>query len=266
MRCRSMLAASFTVLALAGISADSNWPQFRGPQAGVAADDPALPETWSPTENIVWKADVRGVGWGSPVVWGDHIFLTSAVNTERDDRPALKVYTAAEVAPTTAVLRWVVYDFDVKTGKLRWEREVARAAPSQAKHMKNSYASETTATDGERVYAYFGSAGLFAFDMDGKAIWSKPMTPMKMRSDWGPAASPVVFKGRVYIVNDNEEHSFIAAYDAKTGAEAWRIDREEGSNWSTPFIWEGNVRAVQPADPDPVRAPWTALRQFRISC
>src|SRR5439155_16429769 len=83
MRCRSMLAASFAVLALAGISADSNWPQFRGSQAGVAADDPALPETWSPTENIVWKADVRGVGWGSPVVWGDHIFLTSAVNTER---------------------------------------------------------------------------------------------------------------------------------------------------------------------------------------
>ena len=182
MRCRSMLAASFTVFALAGATADSNWPQFRGSQAGIAADDPALPETWSSTENIGWKADVPGVGWGSPVVWGDHIFLTSAVNTERNDRPALKVYTAAEVAPTTAVLRWVVYDFDFKTGKLRWEREVARGVPSQAKHMKNSYASETPATDGDRVYAYFGGAGLFAFDMNGKAIWSRPMKPMKMRS------------------------------------------------------------------------------------
>jgi outer membrane protein assembly factor BamB len=242
MRCRSMLAASFTVFALAGISADSNWPQFRGSQAGIAADDPALPETWSSTENIGWKADVPGVGWGSPVVWGDHIFLTSAVNTERNDRPALKVYTAAEVAPTTAVLRWVVYDFDFKTGKLRWDREVARAVPSQAKHMKNSYASETPATDGERVYAYFGGAGLFAFDMNGKAIWSKPMKPMKMRSDWGPAASPVVHKGRVYIVNDNEEQSFLAAYDATTGTQAWRIDRDEGSNWSTPFVWENDLR------------------------
>src|SRR5215212_5168272 len=123
MRLRGVLAGSLTVLVISGISADTNWPQFRGSQAGVAADDSALPDTWSSTENIVWKADVPGVGWSSPVVWGDHVFVTAAVNTERDDRPALKVYVATEVAPTTAVLRWVVYDFAFETGKLRWQHE-----------------------------------------------------------------------------------------------------------------------------------------------
>src|ERR1700686_949013 len=101
-----------------------NWPQFRGPQAGVAADDPALPDTWGPTQNVVWEADVPGVGWSSPIVWGDHIFVTSALNTGEGARPAARVYTAAEVASTKASHRWVVYDFDFKTGGIRWEREV----------------------------------------------------------------------------------------------------------------------------------------------
>jgi outer membrane protein assembly factor BamB len=236
------LTTALMMMTLAGVSADTNWPQFRGPQGGVAADDPRLPDTWSSSQNILWKSEVPGTGWSSPSVWGDHIFLTSTVNTEQNDRPALKVYTAAEVAPTKAVLRWVVYNFDFKTGKLVWEREVARAVPSQAKHMKNSYASETPATDGERVYAYFGSVGLFAFDMNGKAIWSKRMGPFKTRSDWGPAASPIVYRGRVYVVNDNDEQSFMTAFDAKTGAEVWHVNREEGTNWSTPFVWENDRR------------------------
>src|SRR6266849_9913744 len=133
MRVLSVLLTTLILSLHLVAGAADNWPQFRGSHAGVAADDPALPDTWSSTENIGWRADVPGVGWGSPIVWGDHIFLTSAVNTERNDRPALKVYTAAEVAPTTAVLRWVGYDFDFKTGKLRWEREVARSVPSRAK-------------------------------------------------------------------------------------------------------------------------------------
>ena len=238
---RTIVAVSVVALAAVAVSADSNWPQFRGLQAGVADDDPALPDTWGPTENIVWKTEVPGVGWGSPIVWGDHIFVTSAINAEQPDRPAARVYTAAEVAATKALHRWVVYDVDFKTGRIRWEREIGRAVP-QAKHMKNSYASETPTTDGERVYAYFGSAGLFAFDLDGKPIWSKPMSPSKTRSDWGPASSPIVSKGRVFIVNDSEEQSFMAAYDAVTGKELWRASRDEGSNWSTPFVWENDLR------------------------
>jgi outer membrane protein assembly factor BamB len=239
---RPIVTVGFITWALVTLSADNNWPQFRGMHAGVVADDPALPETWGPADNVVWKTEVPGVGWSSPVVWDDHIFVTSAVNDEQPARPPARVYTAAEVAPTTALHRWIVYDVDFKSGKIRWQREVGRSVPARPKHMKNSYASETPATDGERVYAYFGSVGLFAFDMNGKQVWSKPMEAFKTRSDWGPAASPVVYKGRVLIVNDNDEHSFMAAYDAKTGRELWRVERDEGSNWSTPFVWENSVR------------------------
>lgn len=241
MSSRTILSMAFVTLALAGLSADTDWPQFRGLNAGVAPDDPNLPDTWSSTENVVWKTDISGIGWGSPIVWGDHVFVTSAIDTEKSDRPTPHAFTAAEVGSTTATHRWMVYDVDFQTGRIRWEREVGRAVP-QAKHMKNSYASETPATDGERVYAYFGSVGLFAFDLNGKLLWSKPMGPFKMRADWGAAASPIVHKSRVYIVNDNEEQSFLAAYEATTGKELWRVNRDEHSNWSTPFVWENERR------------------------
>ena len=115
--------------------------------------------------------------------------------------------------------------------------------PLQPVHQKNSYASETPVTDGERVYVYLGYVGLFAFDMTGKPVWSKPMPALKMRMGWGSAASPVLHNGRLYIVNDNEERSFVAAFDAKTGDELWRTEREgEASNWSTPFVWQNELR------------------------
>ncbi len=138
--------------------------------------------------------------------------------------------------------RWVLYDVDFKTGKVRWEQTVKTAVPTESKHQKNSYASETPVTDGERVYAYFGSLGLFAFDMSGKALWTKPMGPFKVRTGWWSASSPVLHRDRLYIVNDNDDRSFIAAYDKKTGEEIWRTDRDEGSNWTTPFVWENELR------------------------
>jgi outer membrane protein assembly factor BamB len=237
----ALVAVAAVIIAGAEVRT-TNWPQFRGSQAGVAADDPALPETWSDTENVAWKTEIPGVGWSSPVVWGDHIFVTSAVNTAESDRPKAREYTAREVAPTAAAHRWMVYDLDFSTGAIRWQREVGSAVPNQPRHLKNSYASETPATDGQRVYAYFGSIGLFAFDMNGKPVWSKPIGPFKMRQGWGAAASPIVYQNQVYLVNDNEEQSFLVAYDAATGAERWRVKRHEGSNWSTPYIWENSVR------------------------
>jgi outer membrane protein assembly factor BamB len=221
-----------------------NWPQFRGLQAGVAADDPALPDTWGPTQNIVWKIDVPGTAWSSPVVWGDHVFVTSAINTKAEEplRPTAEYLSRSIGGPMTAKDISLSTDVHFKTGRIRWERQVQQAVPAKARHQKNSYASETPVTDGDRVYAYFSSAGLFAFDMNGKPIWSKPMDPLEVRSGWSGAASPVVHKGRVYIVNDNDEHSFVAAYDAQTGTELWRVSRDEASNWTTPFVWENAQR------------------------
>jgi len=238
---RGWLAAGFIVGALTVASASDQWPRFRGLDAGIAADHPALPDRWSRTENVVWAVDVPGMGWSSPVVWGDLIFLTSAVAPGPIDVPKPGFYTPDYSYPrSTEVHRWMVYAVDFKTGKIRWEREVHRGAPAAQKHHKNTYASETPVTDGERVYTYFGGIGLFVFDLAGKLLWSKPSDPLQMRG-WGTAASPTVHENRVYIVNDNDTASSMAAYDAKTGDIIWRVAREESSNWSTPFVWEHDL-------------------------
>ena len=127
----------------------------------------------------------------------------------------------------------MVYDIDFATRQGPMGAQVGTAPPALPKHLKNSYASETPVTDGERVYFYFGNAGLFAFDLDGKPVWSKAMGPFKTRNNWGAAASPALHGDRVYIVNDNDEQSFLAAFDKRTGAEVWRVNRMEGTNWSS---------------------------------
>ena len=241
------------LFAVTVISADQEWPQFRGSKSGVAADDPALPDTWSTTQNVAWKIDVRGRGWSSPVVSGDHVFITAAVNTKgsEDALKPVPSYTprsfggpmsGQDIATSTDPHRWVLYDVDFNTGKVRWEQTIRTSVPSEPKHQKNSYASETPVTDGERVYTYFGNLGLFVFDMSGKPVWSKPMDSFKVRNGWWHAASPILHRDRLYIVNDNDERSFIAAFDKKTGEELWRTTREEGSNWTTPFVWENGQR------------------------
>ena len=237
-----LLAVVLTVAPTPARAADTPWPQFRGPQSsGVAADDPRLPDRWSTTENVLWKADIPGTGWSSPVVWGDHVFLTTAIAATPAPVKA-RVYSAAEVAKTSPPQRWVVVDVDLKSGKIRWQREVSAAVPAQPLHLKNSFASETPVTDGERVYAYFANAGLFVFDMKGKPRWSRPMPAPRMRSGWGAAASPVLHNGRIYLVSDNEDQSFLLALDATSGKEVWKVDREAGSSWATPFIWTNPLR------------------------
>ena len=235
-------------------SAAQNWPQFRGSRGGVAADDPRLPETWSTTENIAWTLNVPGRSWSSPVVWGNHVFVVTAINVKQPSPTLNPVSTylartlggpmsAADISQPVDEHRWVLYDVDFQTGKIQWERVMHAAIPLQPVHQKNSYATETPVTDGERVYVYLGYVGLFAFDMTGKPVWSKEMPTMKMRTGWGPAASPVLHNGRLYIVNDNEERSFVAAFDARTGAQVWRTNRDgEASNWSTPFVWQNELR------------------------
>jgi outer membrane protein assembly factor BamB len=253
------LVALAVMSAPSGVSANDQWPQFRGSQAGVAADDPALPDSWSQTENIVWKIDVPGVGWSSPIVWEDHIFVTSVISEGQVEAPKLGLFAAGERPTSTDIHRWMVYDFDFKTGRIRWAREVRRVVPFGPKHLKNTHASETPVTDGERVYAYFGSAGLFAFDLNGSLLWSKEFGPFNTRSGWGTAASPALYRDRLIILNDNDSQSFIAAFDKRTGQQLWRVNRDEGTNWSTPLIWEhergtdivtSGTRGVRSYDPD----------------
>jgi outer membrane protein assembly factor BamB len=201
----------------------------------------------------VWKIDVPGRSWSSPIVWGDHVFVTTVVNVRTPVQTLKPVpeyrglswegaLDQNSIETTADPHRWVLYDFDFRTGRVRWERVLHTSVPSEPVHQKNTYFSETPVTDGERVYVYAGSIGLFAFDMSGTPVWSKPMPAVKSRMGWGTAASPVLHDGRLYVVNDNEERSYIAAYDAPSGRELWRVDRDEPTNYSTPLVWQNNVR------------------------
>jgi len=244
---RGLLTSIAAVLALAHVSATDHWPQFRGLQAGVADDDATLPDTWSETENVAWKIAIPGQSWSSPVVWGDHVFLTSAISSGTEPSPEKGI---ADPTPevgrmkSAAPHRWVVFDIDFKTGAIRWQRELRSGPPLINRHVRNSYASETPVTDGERVYVYFGSTGIVAaIDFTGTVVWTRDVGALESGQGWGMAASPLLYKGRLVIVNDNRMQSFIAAFDAKSGEPLWRNPREEFEGWSTPVIWENSTRA-----------------------
>ena len=241
---RSVIAAiGLALLPLSAASAADQWPNFRGPRAGVVADDPALPDTWSETENVVWKADIPGLGWSSPVVWDDHVFIVTAISAGQEPTPNPGLYDEHNHVPAAAVNRFVLYDIDFKTGKVRWERQLHQGVPPLLRHLKNSYASETPVTDGERVYVYLGSIGVLAtFDMNGKILWRKTFETYPAGNEYGTAASPVLYKDRLYIIADNNVKSSLATFDKRTGKEIWRVDRDERGNWSTPLIWENALR------------------------
>jgi outer membrane protein assembly factor BamB len=232
---------AWLAIAATEVWAQPHWPQFRGPQGrGIAVGEgPTPPDRWSATENVAWTRDIPGRGWSSPIVWGEHVFLTTVINTGQSEDPRKGLYFGGDrPLPPDAAHRWVVMCLDLATGEVRWEREVHSGKPATSIHLKSSFASETPVTDGERVYCYFGNLGLFCFDLDGKELWKKMIPPHKTRSGWGTAASPVLDGERLYLINDNEDESYLAAYDKRSGDEVWKVPRDEKSNWSTPLIWK----------------------------
>lgn len=237
-----LLSLGLSALTL-GVGAQENWPQFRGAQSLGVATNKNLPVTWSATQNVAWSTTVPGMGWSSPVVWGDKIFLTSVIRDGEVEPPKKGLYFGGErKTPSTNTQHWMVFAFDWQTGKKVWEKQVHEGSPSTSVHLKNTYASETPVTDGERVYAYFGNLGLFCLDWNGKELWSQKFGHFKTRYGWGTAASPVLHGDRIFVVNDNDEQSFLVALDKKTGKQLWRVERDEKSNWATPFVWENAQR------------------------
>jgi outer membrane protein assembly factor BamB len=255
-----------------GVFADENWPQFRGPGGLGIAEKGAPPDRWSTTENVAWAKEIPGLGWSSPIVWGKTIVITSAISTSgavkeprtgifgmdlyeelmaqglpEEEVGARITARDIELAKEVEDVRYMVYALDRETGKVLWEREAHKGKPFGGRHRKNTYASETPATDGERVYAYFGNAGLYCYSMDGELLWQQKWEPQPIRMDFGTGSSPVVHGGRVYILRDTFGESFIAALDAKTGEELWRTPRHTDNplakdGWSTPFVWKNTLR------------------------
>ncbi len=222
-----------------------NWPGFRGPRAdGVAADHSSLPTTWSKTENVKWVADVPGWGWSCPVVWGDRVFVTTVVSDEENRTPSKGLYLGQGVRdPAKGIHHWMVHCFDLRSGDELWQYEAHVGEPTVPRHPKSTYAVETPATDGERLYVVFGDLGLYCLDFDGALLWSKPIEPKRTFMDYGAAASPVVHDGRVIVVYDNLESSWIASFDAATGEQAWKVPRDETHSWATPLVWENAMRS-----------------------
>jgi outer membrane protein assembly factor BamB len=257
------------------LAAEDNWPQFRGPGgSGVSLASPSPPLTWSRTDNVSWVREIPGRGWSSPIVWGKRVFVTSAINEGGGFKEPSKgifgndyaaelsaqglsdeevldrvVSRDIELAKETESVRYMLYAFDADSGETLWEKEVHRGKPVGGRHRKNTYASETPVTDGERVYVYFGNVGLFAFSLEGEALWEHHWPPHAVYLDFGTAASPVVDSERVYVQFDNQEESFLAAVDKRDGREVWSVRRGEGnesvirSGWSTPFLWTTPLRS-----------------------
>jgi outer membrane protein assembly factor BamB len=270
MNLRAFSAVAIAAFVGVSVSAADRWTQFRGPAAGVIDDDPSLPDAWGPEQNIAWKVPLPGRGWSSPIVWDDHVFVTTVISDEPPPKPGLDIiedgkpasYEGGMRAPIRkSAHRWMLYDIDLKTGKTRWERELRSGEPLAAKHPKNSYASETPVTDGRYVYVYNGDLGLFAVDFKGRVAWSARVQPpnslpgenpamARGRIDFGTAASPALYKDRLYIVDSHEPRQrpwFLAAYSTKTGEEVWRVggdapEPDGHPTWATPFVWQNAQR------------------------
>lgn len=217
------------------------WAKWRGPKDdGMARGD--APTEWSDSKNIAWKTKIPGRGMSSPIVWSDRIFITSAISG-----PA--------VAPTPAAAgerprrggpgggakgvehKFMLYCMDRKSGKIMWEQLANTVAPHEGFHFRyGSYASNTPVTDGKTVYAFFGSFGLFAYDLDGKLLWKKSFDPMRMRNEFGEGVPLVLHEDRLLVKLDSEVNSFMVVLDKKSGKELWRVDRGETSSWSPPLV------------------------------
>lgn len=266
---RSLAVPLLVALTAATSSAtDAPWPQFRGPAATAVADAATLPLEWSATKNIAWSVAVPGRGWSSPVIARDRVFVTTAISPGKFKAPSTGIFgndyiaelkkqglpedevnkrvIARDIELTGEVeeVSYVVVAFDAATGRHLWQHEAHRGKPFGGRHRKNTYASETPATDGERLYASFGAnVGVYCLSLDGKPLWQRTWPPEKIYLDFGTASSPIVHRGRVYVLRDSEGESFLTALDARTGDIAWTAPRTDlatknKSGWATPFIWE----------------------------
>ncbi len=240
----SILSFCVQSFGLTNAVAAEDFTRFRGADAtGVASDHPQLPTSWSKTEQVAWSVEIPGQGWGSPIVVGDRVFVSSVVADEENIAPSAGLYLGQGVRdPAKGIHHWMMHCFDLKTGKKLWEQESYTGRPVVPRHPKSSYAAETPTTDGKRLYVLFGDLGLFCYSLDGELLWKRMIEPKKTNMDYGAAASPVIHGNQVFVVYDNKETSWIASYDCETGKQNWQTPRDEIMSWATPFVWENELR------------------------
>jgi outer membrane protein assembly factor BamB len=247
-----LLVALFPANAREGASKDANWPSFRGRDAQGIAEGFATPTTWDveKSNHVKWKTPIPGLGHSSPIVWGDRVYITTAISgKEKDD---LKVGLYGDIASVNddTEHQWKVYCLDKKTGKIVWEKTAHKGVPKVKRHTKATHANCTMATDGKNLVAFFGSEGLYCYDMKGNLRWQKDLGLldsgyyMVPTAQWEYASSPILYDNKVVVQCDVQKGSFLAAYDIKNGEPVWRTSRDDVPTWSTPTIHEEGGRAV----------------------
>jgi outer membrane protein assembly factor BamB len=237
--------------ALASADNEGHWPSFRGPFASGVADGQDLPLRWNAASgrNIRWKIPIPGIANSSPVVWGDRIFVTTAVSGGGDTTFRTGLYGDVGSVDDATRHSWEVYSLDLTTGSVLWRRVAREGVPRVKRHLKASQANSTPATDGTHVVVLFGGTGsLHCYDFDGNQLWERDLGILDSgffrdpSYQWGHASSPVIYRNSVIVQVDIQEDSFIAAYDLKNGGEIWRTSRDEIPTWGTPTVFHGPDR------------------------
>jgi outer membrane protein assembly factor BamB len=227
-----------------------DWPQFRGIAANGVAEGFSIPATWNAATgaNVAWKTAIPGLGLSSPVVWGNDLFLSTSISGKADSNLRVGLYGDITPVQDDTSHEWRVYALDKKTGAIKWQQTAYSGVPKIKRHTKSTHANSTLATDGERLVAFFGSEGLYAYDLKGKLLWKKDLGLldagyyMVPQAQWETGSSPVLHDGKVIIQADVQKGSFLAMFDAKDGREVWRVARADVPTWSTPTIHRVNGR------------------------
>jgi len=233
-----------TVRLPSAAASTGSWPSFRGLNASGVADGQHLPDKWNGTtgESILWRTPIPGLAHSSPVVWGDRIFVTSAISSRPGATFKRGLYGDGDASDDHSRHQWVLYAIDKRTGKIAWQRIAFDGEPGNKRHIKSTYASASPATDGRVVVAWFGSQGVYAYDTNGAPLWKVDLGHVDMGAydipsyEWGPASSPIIWNGLVLLQCDTQADSFVLALDAATGKTVWKTDREELPSWGTPTV------------------------------
>lgn len=226
------------------VPGENYWPQWRGPLATGAAIKGNPPVQFSETQNLKWKTPIPGKGHATPIVWGDKIIIETAVPQGFEGKPNSEIMENGsswmDATETNLVLDYKVILVNLNDGEIIWEKTVTSEKPQERTHKLGSWASNSPCTDGERIYAYFGSRGIYCLDFDGNILWEKDFGQMEKVMSFGEGSSPYLYNGRLFIQWDHEGDSHFYALDAKTGDLVWSDDRDEPSSWATPLVVEVN--------------------------